>query len=949
MCSQSAALSMVPLTPSERLQAVTEALAAARSRKDVFGIVLTPALQALDAVAGAVLLVDGGGRHLTLAATQGHEEDAQTLWQDGSLEDSLPAGAALTRREPLFFEHEGDLLRAYPHLEDRTGDVAPVATAVLPMFLDERPLGVIVLDFKEPHEFTAEEQRFLRILAAQCAIALGRVELLTDLQRQVQERTRKIEADAYAQEAFVAFTEAVGTETDVLTLAELAIAVLSLRFPDSSSAYSQLDEGLWKLGAHSSDLHDHPRLLQRLRSGLPRDTPVFAQALSTRAPVFVNAWAAQGQIEHTEAYGTLANYPLVLAGEVRAILSLGLKRQQQWAERDQAVFRAVGRSLSLALERTEYTRLLQARSEEEARRSQVLRAFAELSRDLVLDTDPYMLIRRTQEAVLDLLPAGASMYFEPEDGFWRLKSQVGQAPAETARALQDDCAPFEAARDLLMPYQSGVAHYRDEHDPQADQQPGGAGSAGGMAVLPVMVGGATRGVLGFALHTAQRWSGEDRAVLETVGRQLTLALERAEQTHRLAVQKAELEARNKALEAFEEWSRDLTLDAAPFALISRALDLLYTLLSLDAALYYELEGERWQVRSMRGEYGSPGLQQAHEAGLPHATTDNLRIAFETGEPYYQDVYDTATDGLAGHMEHVSATAMLPLRTLRGVRGILGLGKFSRSGWTSIERTTLETVRRSLELALDRADQMLELAQERSALKTRTDELADANEELEAFSYSVSHDLRTPVRHVLNFNQLLRRQLGEGLDTKSTRYLTVVDEAAGRMNTLIDAMLNLSRTSRLPLRLGPVDLGALVEAVRAELEADVLDRRVEWRIHPLPRIDGDEDTLRQVVTNLLDNALKYTRTREVAQIEVSADERSHEWVVSVRDNGVGFDPRYANKLFGVFQRLHRTEDFEGTGVGLANVRRIVARHNGKVWASGTPGAGATFSFTLPKPG
>lgn len=416
----------------------------------------------------------------------------------------------------------------------------------------------------------------------------------------------------------------------------------------------------------------------------------------------------------------------------------------------------------------------------------------------------------------------------------------------------------------------------------------------------------------------------------------------------MQVQNAELDARNRALSAFEEWSRDLTLDAEPYALVLRAQELLYTLLPVDTALYYEREDGRWFIRSMWGEFGSEGLRLAHEAGLPHDTTNNLRLPFETGEPYYQDVYDTRTDGLAEHMAHVSATAMLPLRTGRGVRGIIGLAKFGQPSWSRTERTTFETVRRSLELALDRADQASELVQERSTLRARTDELSVANEELEACSYSVSHDLRTPMRHVMGFNNLLRKQLGEGLDDKTLRYLQVVDEAAGRMNTLIDAMLDLSRTSRLPLSLGPVDLYELVGAVRLELEADVLEREVDWHVAPLPLVMADYDTLRQVVTNLLENALKYTRTREVTRIEVWADERPGEWMISVRDNGVGFDPQYATKLFGVFQRLHLTKDFEGTGVGLANVRRIVARHGGRVFGEGRPGEGATFGLTLPRP-
>lgn len=214
---------------------------------------------------------------------------------------------------------------------------------------------------------------------------------------------------------------------------------------------------------------------------------------------------------------------------------------------------------------------------------------------------------------------------------------------------------------------------------------------------------------------------------------------------------------------------------------------------------------------------------------------------------------------------------------------------------------------------------------------RTAQLSEANSELEAFSYSVSHDLRTPLRHILGFADLLKRESGEGATPKAARYLKVIDESAERMNRLIDDLLEFSRTSRAELRRGPVDLERLVQSVRADLAPDQGERSVEWRIGPLPAVIGDVGLLRQVFDNLLSNALKYTRTRQTALIEVTARQQGREVWLSVRDNGVGFDPEYIGRLFGVFQRLHRSDEFEGTGIGLANVRRIVARHGGRVWA------------------
>src|SRR5262249_13956360 len=233
------------------------------------------------------------------------------------------------------------------------------------------------------------------------------------------------------------------------------------------------------------------------------------------------------------------------------------------------------------------------------------------------------------------------------------------------------------------------------------------------------------------------------------------------------------------------------------------------------------------------------------------------------------------------------------------------------------------------------------------VKARTSELEALNHELEAFSYSVSHDLRAPLRHINGFAALLRDHVAEGLDDKGRHYLAHISDSARKMGQLIDDVLLFSRMGRLAMGSTRVDLAALVEEVRRGHDADGEAGRVEWRIAPLPIVHGDFAMLRVVLTNLVSNAVKYSSTREVPQIEIAAEESEHEVVVHVRDNGVGFDMTYAAKLFGVFQRLHSAEEFEGTGIGLANVRRIVQRHGGRTWAEGRVDGGATFYFSLPR--
>jgi len=235
------------------------------------------------------------------------------------------------------------------------------------------------------------------------------------------------------------------------------------------------------------------------------------------------------------------------------------------------------------------------------------------------------------------------------------------------------------------------------------------------------------------------------------------------------------------------------------------------------------------------------------------------------------------------------------------------------------------------------------------LHTRNQELLAANKELEAFSYTVSHDLRAPLRHVSGFAQALREHAEANLDGKARRYLTMVQDAAREMGELIDHLLAFSRMGRAELRLELVDMNKLLQRARDDLQLKTQNRRIEWQIAPLPKVEADASLMRQVWTNLLSNAVKYTRPRDPARIEVGCqDSPRGEFVFFVRDNGVGLDMKYAGKLFGVFQRLHRAHEFEGTGIGLANVRRIIGRHGGHVWAEGKPDAGATVSFTLRKP-
>lgn len=230
---------------------------------------------------------------------------------------------------------------------------------------------------------------------------------------------------------------------------------------------------------------------------------------------------------------------------------------------------------------------------------------------------------------------------------------------------------------------------------------------------------------------------------------------------------------------------------------------------------------------------------------------------------------------------------------------------------------------------------------------RTVELEAANKELEAFSYSVSHDLRAPLRHIDGFSEMLVRTAGPNLSQSNRDLLKVISDSSKQMGQLIDDLLTFSRTARSELKLVPVEMNCLVKHTLDEMAPEIGERKVSWKIAALPPVQADPVTLRQVMINLICNALKYSSKRPESKIEIGAKDGRRETTFFVRDNGVGFDPRYSSKLFGVFQRLHSAAEFQGTGIGLAIVRRIIARHGGKTWADGTIDKGATFYFSLPK--
>ena len=270
-------------------------------------------------------------------------------------------------------------------------------------------------------------------------------------------------------------------------------------------------------------------------------------------------------------------------------------------------------------------------------------------------------------------------------------------------------------------------------------------------------------------------------------------------------------------------------------------------------------------------------------------------------------------------------------------------------WRQTVRGTSSPWQRSeLEVALEFRSAILGIVLARAEeMAGLADELGRANKELESFSYSVSHDLRAPLRHIVGFTDLLHELEGSSLNERATRYLRNISDSARFAGKLVDDLLSFSQMGRSALHVAATDMQQVVKAAIRRVTQDAQERKIEWSVSPLPVIRCDATFIELAVYNLLSNAVKYSRNRPVATISVSAETTPDATIFHFADNGVGFSMDYAHKLFAVFQRLHRMEEFEGTGIGLANVRRIVERHGGQVWAKGVPDGGAVFSFSIPK--
>lgn len=410
---------------------------------------------------------------------------------------------------------------------------------------------------------------------------------------------------------------------------------------------------------------------------------------------------------------------------------------------------------------------------------------------------------------------------------------------------------------------------------------------------------------------------------------LFLRSEVAERTAELERHTQHLADRAGALEAFARFTEAAASTTDPRQLARHAAEVLHATLGEVAVGYYEAAAGGWQACSVSAE-----LAPEVEAYLLTAVPAHLPAACEAAQAGQAIFHEAEARG-----GPFGAEALLPLTLSGSGEALLLMGSPLYQTWPDRARAVFRAVGRSFGLALERAEQARHLAEQGARL-------AELNAELTAYTAGLSRDLRDPARRIAGFAGLLETRLPED-DLAARRHLGIIRAETGRLQALVEDLAQLQPLQERRLNPLPLVLAPLVVQVRSDLGHVTRGRRVVWTVEALPTVHADHLLLRQVLTHLLHNALKFTRGRDPARIEVGGEEREAETLVWVRDNGVGFDPAQAGELFQVFTRLHG-DKYEGSGVGLANVRRIVHRHGGQVWAEGEPGRGAGFFLTLPRP-
>jgi GAF domain-containing protein len=511
------------------------------------------------------------------------------------------------------------------------------ATATLPVRVDGRPIGILAVALSEQRQWSSTDRVVLETVARSLGQALERVQRLA----QLTARNAELETERAALNAFARFTELVGNETNVQAVVRQAITVLHDTC-EVDVVYAERDQILFKAAAWTA--HVDSDLLNRLRQGFSLQHSDLALILKRNTAAFMDRWNDSPQwLEGAGVFGAVAGYPYFQQGEMESVLIMGSRTSKHWSERKRRIFRAVGRSLDLALERASQARQLTVQNTELVARTRALEAFADLSVEFTLGSDVYTLIRRAQEVALSLLPSGVALYYEPEGEHWRVKVQTGEMRTPALQATVNAGLLFNEAQSLVIPWTSGEPLYQSTYDPDTDHFGETGAGVGATATLPVTVAGRPVGILTLGFFQATEWSATDRVMLETIVRSLSLAMEGSRSLHQLAAQSLELENERAALAVLTAFTELVASETEVLILCAKAFEVMDAHFTSYSSVYYEQQGGLWKGVAWTSDL-TPDQLGFIRSGLP-LDFPTFAEALSSKRPVFIDGWDGMQEGV----------------------------------------------------------------------------------------------------------------------------------------------------------------------------------------------------------------------------------------------------------------------------------------------------------------